>query len=81
MITHSYVITPANINDVTVIEKLVENIEILLCQSYKKPLYIVGDKAYQSKEIYYKLRKYNMMLTYPFRKIKLIKIERRNKYY
>ena len=67
-ITHAAYVTPANVMDVTLIEQLVNNNFIQIEKTYRKPHYVVGDKGYISDKIYKKLRKQNIILTYPFRK-------------
>jgi len=67
-ITSSIIITPANKPDVTQIEPLMENSFIPINATYRKPHYTVGDKGYISDSIYTKLRKQNIILTYPLRK-------------
>ena len=67
-ITRSIIITPANKMDVTQIEPLINNVSIPIEKSYRDPHYTVGDKGYISKNISNKLRKDNIILTYPPRK-------------
>lgn len=67
-ISSSLIVTPANIMDVTQIESLVENTFVSINSTYRKPHYMVGDKGYISKQIRQKLRKKNIILTYPYRK-------------
>ena len=67
-ITRSIIITPSNKMDVTQIEQLIEKVFIPIKKSYRNPHYTVGDKGYISKNISNKLRKTNIILTYPQRK-------------
>ena len=67
-ISSSLIVTPANIMDVTQIESLIEKSFVPINATYRNPHYTVGDKGYISNSIYTKLRKQNIILTYPFRK-------------
>jgi transposase len=67
-VTHSFVITGANIKDEQMIEKVIEKIEIPLKQTYRNPLYVVGDKGYIYDLARKKLKAKNIILVYPYRK-------------
>ncbi len=67
-VSHSFVLTPANIKDDQMTEKVVNNIKVPLSQTYRNPLYIGADKGYIFAEVKRKLKMKNIILTYEYKK-------------
>jgi transposase len=70
-IMHSMIFTKSREKDEQHIIPVINNIYVPLGNTYRKPLYVCGDKGYVFNRVKKQLRSQNIILTYPYKKNQL----------